>query len=46
MRKRRRGRLFQRNKETISVTFRNIHYDPYAPEGPNERKDDHSCERC
>ena len=24
MRKRRRGRLFQRNKETISVTFRNV----------------------
>ena len=38
MRKRRRGRLFQRNKETISVTFRNIRYDPYAPEGPMNEK--------
>ena len=38
MRKRRRGRLFQRNKETISVGYDNARYDPYEPESPTNEK--------
>ena len=38
MRKRRRGRLFRQNQETISVGYDNARYDPYEPEGPMNEK--------